>query len=347
MKPQDAAPKSGTDQKRRNWLLWVGLPVVCIIFGFSGWLLRGAVETAQSPVPLRLSGYKFINPLLACNVSTVKLYPELTSLSQGIQNIIDTYTKSGYISKASAYFVDLANGKWSTVYGDQKYFPSSLGKIPIMIAYYQIAENDRSILDKRILYPTGGTDLNLEQDITPEKTIVPGHEYTVEELIEYMVKYSDNNAAILLYNNIDEGQLKNVYSNLQIPLEADKIDIANLDYMTPQQIAILFRILYNSTYLTREYSEKALALMSQTSFTEGIVSGVASSTVVSHKLGLVGIGPGIGTSTEHELHDCGIVYGKDPYIMCVMTRGTAPLTKLESVISNIASAADTAVNKEQ
>jgi hypothetical protein len=82
--------------------------------------------------------------------------------------------------------------------------------------------------------------------------------------------------------------------------------------------------------------------MSMSSFTQGIQAGVASSTVVSHKLGLVGIAPN-NVLTEHELHDCGIVYGKDPYLLCVMTRGAGSLATLEGIIAQISGIAYKAV----
>ena len=105
-------------------------------------------------------------------------------------------------------------------------------------------------------------------------------------------------------------------------LSEDNVNLANADFITAHQVATMFRVLYNATYLSRDDSEKALQLLSQVSFTQGLWRAWPTSTVVSHKLGLVGIAPN-GVTTEHELHDCGIVYAQDPYLMCVMTRGAA------------------------
>jgi hypothetical protein len=83
--------------------------------------------------------------------------------------------------------------------------------------------------------------------------------------------------------------------------------------------------------------------MSQSSFTQGIVAGTPSSTVVAHKLGLVVIQNSNGVTTEHELHDCGIVYANNPYLLCVMTRGSSPLPTMEGIIANISQATYRAV----
>jgi hypothetical protein len=108
-----------------------------------------------------------------------------------------------------------------------------------------------------------------------------------------------------------------------------------MDYITPQQVATLFKVLYNGTYLSHDFSEQALRLMSESSFTQGLVAGVPSSTVVSHKFGIVGITSG-GVETEHELHDCGIIYApNNPYLLCVMTRGASGLSNIENTIADI------------
>jgi beta-lactamase class A len=206
-----------------------------------------------------------------------------------------------------------------------------------MIAYYELAETNPEILNHQITYE-GGADLNQSQDIKLLYAIVPGGTYSVEQLIEYMIKYSDNNATELLYKNIDIQTLLNVYSDFGIPVNKDAT-ISNLDFINPEQVSVMFRVLRNATYLSRDYSEQALELLAQSSFTQGITAGLPSSTIVAHKLGLVGITQN-GTTTEHELHDCGIIYQntpKDDYLLCVMTRGTGNLMTLENIIATISS----------
>lgn len=314
------------------------MAVVALCAFALGWTVRGDVAGAVvAPQSLRLGGYDFINPLLVCNINNSNVYAKNNLLTQEMQSIINTNKSSGAISKASVYFTDLVTGSWANVDGTEQFYPSSLGKIPLMIAYYQMSESDPSLLTKELTYPVGSTDLNQMQDIAPAQAIVPGRAYTVEQLIGYMIKYSDNNATALLDSDINPDTLSRVYGDLGIPSE-ENVNLANADFITAHQVSTMFRVLYNGTYLSRDNSEKALQLLSQVSFTQGLAAGVASSTVVSHKLGLVGIGAG-AVSPEHELHDCGIVYAKDPYLMCVMTRGTAPLPQLEGIIAELSKAA--------
>ncbi len=77
--------------------------------------------------------------------------------------------------------------------------------------------------------------------------------------------------------------------------------------------------------------------MSQTDFTEGIVAGVPQGTLVSHKFGVRTVAsheltPDSQMVSNHELHDCGIVYyPNNPYFICVMTQGKE-FNSLQSVI---------------
>ncbi len=192
----------------KNLVLLVAVAVVIGAAGFgAGWFIKGARDYTVPAQSLRLSGYKFIDPLLACNINNSNVYTENTLLGKEIQSIIDTHTNDGDISKASVYFTDLTTGAWASVYGNELFYPSSLGKIPILIAYYQESENNPSVLNKELTYPVGSTDLNQMQDIPPPEAIVPGRTYTVEQLLGYMIKYSDNNATALLDANIDPDTL--------------------------------------------------------------------------------------------------------------------------------------------
>lgn len=327
-------------QPSRRRLYWILAIIACAgSFGL-GWLLNGMATFIPVPQPLRLTGYQYISPLLSCNLSSVKQFSQDKPVVSAIQSAISEDTSAGDVTNASVYFSDLTSGQWASVNGNEKYYPASLGKVPIMMAYYAMAENTSSVLDEENAYPANGPDLNTQQEIPPAQAITPGQEYTNEQLIEYMIKYSDNDAADVLSALTTPAELQDiqdVYADLQIPVDND-VTATSSDIMTPQQYSILFRTLYNGTYLTRDYSEKALALLTQTTFTQGLVAGVPSSTVVAHKYGLASYLSG-GVPYQWELHDCGIVYAPNhPYLLCVMTKGTTSIAAQEKTIADISAA---------
>ena len=83
-------------------------------------------------------------------------------------------------------------------------------------------------------------------------------------------------------------------------------------------------------------SEKALELLSQTTFSSGLVAGVPDKINVAHKFGERTVHlNSTGEVMYRELHDCGIIYNaKHPYSLCVMTKGKE-FDNLKDVIRKI------------
>jgi beta-lactamase class A len=143
-----------------------------------------------------------------------------------------------------------------------------------------------------------------------------------------MIVDSDNGAKYTLLQHIDSKALLHTFSdlNIQVPNTPHYI-ISNRLY------ARFFKILYNATYLDVDMSEKAMELLNETKFNDGITAGVPSGIPVAHKFGqYTGPSEDVNVSSAWELDDCGVVYYPDkPYLLCVMTRG-ANLSSLAQVI---------------
>ena len=104
--------------------------------------------------------------------------------------------------------------------------------------------------------------------------------------------------------------------------------------MNTHSYSEFLRTLYNATYLDANDSNHILQLLTQSTFTQGLVSGVPANIQVSHKFGE----RSFADSNLLELHDCGIVYAPNhPYLLCVMTEGydDPTLASFIAQISNI------------
>ena len=98
-------------------------------------------------------------------------------------------------------------------------------------------------------------------------------------------------------------------------------DTVNDYTITARQYSIFLRILYNATYLDEVDSEKALSLMSQSTFVDGMVAGVPSGVTVAQKYGERIDTDSSDNAAAVELHNCGIVYDQpSPFVLCVMTK---------------------------
>jgi len=96
------------------------------------------------------------------------------------------------------------------------------------------------------------------------------------------------------------------------------------------------RVLYNASYLTNEYSEKMMELLTQSEFKDGLAAGVPDNLKIAHKFGISTVFTSSEEISSRELHDCGIIYHPDhPYILCVMTKGHSKLSDSEGIIKKI------------
>lgn len=260
------------------------------------------------------SNYKYTAPLLGIDIAEIKYFPEYKDLESKISRIIEDYNKTKNIYSASVYYRNLNNSTWMGINETEAYSPGSLFKVPVMIAYLKQAEADPDILNEKIKFID--PRLKAEPQATPpSKEIEFGKTYTIEELLEYMIAYSDNNAANILASKIYL-DANNSYTEMMrdLGLSVFAEQISAKDY------SMFLRILYNATYLNAEMSEKALKILAKTEFKEGIIAGLPPGIEVSHKFGQFGF---VEENKQYEeFHECGIIYApSNLYLLCVMTKG--------------------------
>ncbi len=311
--------------------------LLILAVGFSaGWFLksRGSAGTAASAAvsnSLRLSppqDAKLVSPLILCGVTDIKEFAEFQPLQKKVSDFLATPGEKGV--EASVYYRDLLAGRWFGINQDAQYNPASLLKVAIMIAYYKEAEKNPGTLTQKIAYTQAAHDEIKDVPNQADSMLTVGKSYSADELIKSMIVDSDNGAKDLLLASIDQNSLNEVYSDLGIQNPVTK----GADYViSAKTYALFFRILYNATYLWQTYSEKALELLAQSQFKDGLAAGIPEGTTIAHKFGeYVG---GTPDAPEVELHDCGIVYNKSaPFLICVMTKGS-DIGKLQTTISSI------------
>ncbi len=321
-----------------------------VIAFFAGGIITGMtidrVWTDKRPLTLvekREGGYAFINPLLECEGSEGIINdPEVRPFQGKIESYINEVVNKKRTSEVSVYFRDLTNGPAFGVNEDDRFAPASLFKVPTMIAYFKMAESRPELLKEQLVYD-GKEDLNGLEHFKSPHAIEPGKRYTIEELIKMMIVYSDNNANRLLYDHMDREFMKRVYEDLGIAGSTFIGRNFKGDFISVEEYTSCFRFLFNSSYLNREMSERALRYLAQSEFPYGITAGVPHGIYVAQKYGERTFE---GTNVK-ELHDCGIVYYPTlPYLLCVMTKGT-DFDVLADTIRNISALVYNEVDRHQ
>jgi beta-lactamase class A len=238
------------------------------------------------------------------------------------------------------YYRDLNNGPWLYTGDKHEYKPASLFKVPLMIAFFKEAAKRPELLQQEVFYETA-VENQAQQNIDgTELTIEVGQTYTVQDLIERMIIYSDNSAAYLLLDQIDPQIVTTVFHDLDVPIAGVE---RSTSVFGPRTYASFLRVLYNGTYLNKEYSEKALEILSRTTFQHGMRAALEANTTASIKFGVA-----VNPDGSKQLHECGIVYWENtnPHLLCIMTTGDDYLS-MASFIQSVTKEVQAAVSKKR
>lgn len=307
------------------------IPLLMLLAGAAVWLM-----TVRAKLEPCGTDYQWLNPALDCENKPVISKVTYLTFKNKLANQIDAWKKEGKVEEVAVFFRDLENGPTFGINDRQSFVPKSLLKVPIMFTFFTLAEEDSELLQKPLVWSSKSAEISLPQSVPDELMLEQDKPYTINELIFRMIAYSDNHSMRLLeayayalsqeYDLIDH-----TYVNLGL---MDPEDRTPGKLLSVKSYASLFRLLYNASYLSNEFSEKALEYLIKTEFKGGIAGGVPEGIVVAHKFG-----ERLQQQEESmQLHDCGIIYYPDnPYILCVMTVG-GEYENLKEVLRDISQA---------
>ena len=222
-----------------------------------------------------------------------------------IQKVIQE-GKASHIS----YFARVLNNWWTFWFDtERRYIPASLIKLPLSIAVLKNTPFER-LSDTVTLWD----DVEiLDRNIWTEHTQLWGT-YTLRELLENILIYSDNLATEALIELLWEDIINTVYKDLNLGML--DYDYPDSTYISPKLYSSFFRILYNASYIWHNRSEYLLRVLSKSDYKDGIAWPIPDFIRISNKFWE-------RSFTDHhekQLHDCGIIYAQQwPYTLCIMT----------------------------
>jgi beta-lactamase class A len=146
-----------------------------------------------------------------------------------------------------------------------------------------------------------------------------GTKISVGELIRFNLVESDNTAFNVLFDQLTQSEIDEVYDVLDIALSEETENEETYLLIAPKRYASIFKSLYLSSFLSKKHSTLILDTLTQTQFDKKIVSGVPEHIPVSHKIGVFS-----KYYDDRDLFtDCGIIYAPErPYILCVFVENT-------------------------
>ena len=320
--------------KDKKTLLLIAIPVLLglgFLIGILSAPLSGQAIVLDGDCPPDL---KFVKPQDDC-ASFKDASTRMQELQDSLRRQVNGYTDSGRADQVSVFVRDLDTQRFASVNEGEQFSMASLLKVPLAVAYYRLAELTPDLLSQKIAYD-GSQDQYALQAIQPPQRLTAGASYTVKDLLYRALAYSDNTAAELLSENfVSYDYLQKILLSVGLtPKDPDAKEYS----VTARSMAGVFRALFNSSFLSRSYSNEILKALSESAFDQGSTADLPKGVIVAHKFAeRSAIDGATGQVASRELHDCGIVYaanGLGPYSFCIMTEGK-DFSNLESIIQNV------------
>ncbi len=272
---------------------------------------------------LRQDGYKFIQPVQFIQQECES--PQLAGLKSNIIQSIDSFYRVGIAKNISYFLRNFEDGSWTSVNPEFEYHPGSLMKVPVLTTYLKMSESIPGLLDKRLLFDAPKE--HVAPQLIQSKRIEFGKEYSIRELLKYMIGFSDNSATMLLLKNID----KELYVSMYKDLHMEVPDLMDFNFtMNSVQYSLFLSAVYNGSYLNDKNSEYAMELLASSDFKNGIVAGLPIGTPVAHKFGEWSDG-----HTASQFHEAGVIYCDDHAFMLIIMTDGADNKVLPPVITDL------------
>lgn len=200
------------------------------------------------------------------------------------------------------YIKNLKTEKVYSYNDNERFYGASLYKVPIAMAVIDEITNKNLSYDTKITYtPNDFTDGSGTITKSEYNT-----KYSVLELLNLLLKESDNTAQLMLKRKLNEQSIQNAFSNL-IVTENDNQSFYLDNMVTAREVGQMFERLPN----------EILNIMTKTSFDNRIQRGMNSDTVFAHKIGSWG--------TEGTWHDCGVILDNNLQpgtLVCLLSKNT-------------------------
>ncbi len=274
--------------------------------------------------------YAFINTDIVCGGGDAIKKTSYLNTQHEVATYIESRRSEGAVSEVAVYFRDLKHGPTFGVNEVADFAPASLLKVPLAFVFIRSAEVQPELLSSQIQYE-GVIDISAQRT-KPTRSAAPNTLYSIEELIEYMLVYSDNAAYETLEGFLTESEHRqelrlNTFQEIGLINPTDKIE----ETLSVRGYASLYRLLYNASYLNAEYSEMLLKWLAESDYDKGIRAQLPKDIKVAHKFGE----RNYANSEKKQLHDCGVVYyPQNPYLLCVMSVGD-DWVELEQTVGEI------------
>lgn len=218
--------------------------------------------------------------------------------------------------KTALYAENLTTGETVDIRADMPLMAASVIKLPILVECFAAAAEGRFSPDEEFVirsedkYPSCGA-LNYMHN---------GLKVTAEDLYTLMIILSDNTATNLLIDRLGMDRINARLDSLGMTgtrlnrrlFDAEKSAAGIENYIVPREIGGLLKTMYRGEVISPEASEEMLSILRDQQLNGKIPVLLPPHIDVAHKTG----------EDTGITHDVGIVYGPQPFVICVCANDT-------------------------
>lgn len=155
-------------------------------------------------------------------------------------------------------------------------------------------------------------DLEVEEDKKDEEI-----SFSVENALKQMIVVSDNDSALMLSARLGNNNITNFIKNNGFTHSS----VESTPSTSPRDIGIFFEKLYKGEIVDKDSSDQLLILLKSQRINDRIPKYLPDNVDTAHKTG----------ELDTFKHDAGIVYGKEPYVLVVLTDTPNPQSAAELI----------------
>ena len=232
----------------------------------------------------------------------------MNQLSTVKQRIVDELkTMDGH---TAVYFKNLITGEAFGVREEEAFLPASIVKLPLMAAILLMEHQGSTGMDEKItIYdsqkvPGCGALQHMTGDVTLD----------VDTLSKLMITISDTAATNALFRHYGPERIRRAFE--QLGLSGTKFNRAYWDeelekkgvqnYFVPKEMGRLLEDMFFRRLISPGASERLENLLLQQQINHKLGGRLPPDFPIAHKTG----------EEEDKTHDVGIVYGKEPFVIC-------------------------------
>jgi beta-lactamase class A len=222
---------------------------------------------------------------------------------------LDAYL-SGQTGDWGVYVVDLSTGQTATKQSQQMFPAASTIKLPLALYVYDQVSHGKASLDEAVTYQ--GSDWEDGAGYLADD-LAPGDTQTVGQLVETMIRYSDNVAKNML---IDRFGQENLFAWIQghggqVELRDD--GDGGLIYTNAETLGRMMSLLYtDQAFQNTVLQHQLLEYLQTTVYSDRAAAGVPEGVKVAHKIG----------DLPDVVNDVALVWAPNgPFVLAALSNG--------------------------